>query len=253
MRIRRILTLVRARMCYENKVKGGVRYRLFIRFILAKSLIHVGTPRLRLKSHSVAVSKHPQLSPQVFPLVSMTLLNFAMAIWSVSLVEVFSKQLKMSTPLLQMPLLAWTWRIKLPSIVRWLSSMVRRTRVTLSQMQSSPFPWLRSMPLQTIMVCLFIVILAVRTPSAYPVPMMNIVNGGAHPDAPIDFQEFLIRPIGAPNFREAIRMGSEVFHALKALLHKRNLSTTVGDEDRFAPSLDGIEDARNCIVGVQAG
>lgn len=81
-----------------------------------------------------------------------------------------------------------------------------------------------------------------------PIPMMNIVNGGAHSDAPIDFQEFMIRPIGAPNFSEALRMGAEVFHALKAVLHKRNLSTAVGDEGGFAPNLDSVEDALNCII-----
>jgi enolase len=81
-----------------------------------------------------------------------------------------------------------------------------------------------------------------------PVPMMNIINGGAHSDAPIAFQEFMIRPVGAPNIREAIRMGAEVFHNLAKLLKKRGLSTAVGDEGGFAPKLDGIEDALNIIV-----
>ena len=80
-----------------------------------------------------------------------------------------------------------------------------------------------------------------------PVPMMNIINGGAHSDAPIAFQEFMIRPVGAPNEREAIRMGAEVFHALAKLLKKRGLSTAVGDEGGFAPALDGIEDALDSI------
>ena len=80
-----------------------------------------------------------------------------------------------------------------------------------------------------------------------PVPMMNIINGGAHSDAPIAFQEFMIRPVGAPNEREAIRMGAEVFHALQKLLKKRGLSTAVGDEGGFAPKLDGIEDALESI------
>ena len=80
-----------------------------------------------------------------------------------------------------------------------------------------------------------------------PVPMMNIINGGAHSDAPIAFQEFMIRPVGAPNEREAIRMGAEVFHALAKLLKKRGLSTAVGDEGGFAPALDGIEDALESI------
>ena len=81
-----------------------------------------------------------------------------------------------------------------------------------------------------------------------PVPMMNIINGGAHSDAPIAFQEFMIRPVGAPNFREALRMGAEVFHALKKVLQRRSLSTAVGDEGGFAPALRGTEDALSCIV-----
>lgn len=80
-----------------------------------------------------------------------------------------------------------------------------------------------------------------------PVPMMNIINGGAHSDAPIDFQEFMIRPVGACCFREGLRMGAEVFHALKAVLHDRGLSTAVGDEGGFAPALDGVEDALDVI------
>ena len=81
-----------------------------------------------------------------------------------------------------------------------------------------------------------------------PVPMMNIINGGSHSDAPIAFQEFMIRPIGANSFREGLRMGAEVFHALKKVLHDRNLSTAVGDEGGFAPALDGTEDALNSII-----
>ena len=80
-----------------------------------------------------------------------------------------------------------------------------------------------------------------------PVPMMNIINGGAHSDAPIAFQEFMIRPVGAPSEREAIRMGAEVFHHLAKLLKKRGLSTAVGDEGGFAPALNGIEDALDSI------
>ena len=80
-----------------------------------------------------------------------------------------------------------------------------------------------------------------------PVPMMNIINGGAHSDAPIAFQEFMIRPVGAPNEKEAIRMGAEVFHALAKLLKSRGLSTAVGDEGGFAPALNGIEDALESI------
>ena len=81
-----------------------------------------------------------------------------------------------------------------------------------------------------------------------PVPMMNIINGGSHSDAPIAFQEFMIRPIGATSFREGLRMGAEVFHSLKKVLHNRNLSTAVGDEGGFAPKLDGTEDALNSIL-----
>ena len=80
-----------------------------------------------------------------------------------------------------------------------------------------------------------------------PVPMMNIINGGAHSDAPIAFQEFMIRPVGAPSEKEAIRMGAEVFHALAKLLKSRGLSTAVGDEGGFAPALNGIEDALESI------
>jgi len=80
-----------------------------------------------------------------------------------------------------------------------------------------------------------------------PVPMMNIINGGSHSDAPIAFQEFMIRPVGAPCFREGLRMGAEVFHALAKLLKKRGLSTAVGDEGGFAPALNDTEDALNII------
>ncbi|MFN8210307.1 MAG: phosphopyruvate hydratase [Bacteroidales bacterium] len=81
-----------------------------------------------------------------------------------------------------------------------------------------------------------------------PVPMMNIINGGSHSDAPIAFQEFMIRPIGAPNFKEGLRMGAEVFHALKKVLKERGLSTAVGDEGGFAPVLGGTEDALETIL-----
>ena len=81
-----------------------------------------------------------------------------------------------------------------------------------------------------------------------PVPMMNIINGGAHSDAPIAFQEFMIRPVGAPSLREALRMGAEVFHTLQKNLKKRGLSTAVGDEGGFAPKFDGIEDALDEIM-----
>lgn len=81
-----------------------------------------------------------------------------------------------------------------------------------------------------------------------PVPMMNIINGGSHSDAPIAFQEFMIRPVGAPTFREALRMGAEIFHTLKKVLHDRGLSTAVGDEGGVAPSLNGTEDALESII-----
>jgi enolase len=81
-----------------------------------------------------------------------------------------------------------------------------------------------------------------------PVPMMNIINGGSHSDAPIAFQEFMIRPIGASSFREGLRMGAEVFHNLKKVLKEAGLSTAVGDEGGFAPNLKGTEDALNSII-----
>lgn len=81
-----------------------------------------------------------------------------------------------------------------------------------------------------------------------PVPMMNILNGGAHSDAPVDVQEFMIIPSGAPSFTEALRMGAEVFHALKSVLKKRGLSTAVGDEGGFAPDLKGNTDALDVIM-----
>lgn len=81
-----------------------------------------------------------------------------------------------------------------------------------------------------------------------PVPMMNIINGGSHSDAPIAFQEFMIRPVGASSFHEALRMGAEVFHSLKSVLKQRGLSTAVGDEGGFAPALDGVEDALQMIL-----
>jgi enolase len=81
-----------------------------------------------------------------------------------------------------------------------------------------------------------------------PVPMMNIINGGSHSDAPIAFQEFMIMPIKAKNFTEAIKMGSEIFHNLKKLIHDRGLSTAVGDEGGFAPTFDGTEDAIETVL-----
>ncbi|WP_370089313.1 phosphopyruvate hydratase [Ekhidna sp.] len=82
-----------------------------------------------------------------------------------------------------------------------------------------------------------------------PVPMMNIINGGSHSDAPIAFQEFMIRPVGAPTFTEALRMGGEIFHNLKAIIHDKGLSTAVGDEGGFAPNFEGgTEEALESIL-----
>src|SRR5256714_6566177 len=81
-----------------------------------------------------------------------------------------------------------------------------------------------------------------------PVPMANVINGGAHSDAPIDFQEFMIMPPGLPSFSEGLRAITEIFHALKSVLKKRGLSTTVGDEGGFAPKLESVEDALECIL-----
>ena len=81
-----------------------------------------------------------------------------------------------------------------------------------------------------------------------PVPMMNIINGGSHSDAPIAFQEFMVMPVKAKNFTHAMQMGTEIFHNLKKVLHNRNLSTAVGDEGGFAPTLDGTEDALDTIA-----
>ncbi|MEC8134059.1 MAG: phosphopyruvate hydratase, partial [Bacteroidota bacterium] len=81
-----------------------------------------------------------------------------------------------------------------------------------------------------------------------PVPMMNIINGGSHSDAPIAFQEFMVMPVKAKTFAHAMQMGTEIFHNLKKVLHDRNLSTAVGDEGGFAPTLDGTEDALDTIA-----
>ncbi len=81
-----------------------------------------------------------------------------------------------------------------------------------------------------------------------PVPMMNVINAGAHSDAPIDFQEFMIVPHGLPGFREALRCGAEIFHALKGVLRARGFATSVGDEGGYAPRLHGVEDALECIL-----
>ncbi|WP_405370914.1 phosphopyruvate hydratase [Nonlabens sp. Asnod2-A12] len=84
--------------------------------------------------------------------------------------------------------------------------------------------------------------------STLPVPMMNIINGGSHSDAPIAFQEFMVMPVEAESFSHALQMGTEIFHHLKKVLHDRGLSTAVGDEGGFAPTLDGTEDALDTIL-----
>ena len=81
-----------------------------------------------------------------------------------------------------------------------------------------------------------------------PVPMMNILNGGSHADSNVDVQEFMIAPIGAPTFREALRQGAEVYHALKSVLKKKGLSTGLGDEGGFAPNLDSNRAALDLIA-----
>ena len=91
-------------------------------------------------------------------------------------------------------------------------------------------------------------VLGGRNATLLPVPLMNILNGGAHADNGLDIQEFMIVPVGAPSFRDALRMGSEVFHALKALLHRRRLSTAIGDEGGFAPQLGSNEAALELLV-----
>ena len=85
-------------------------------------------------------------------------------------------------------------------------------------------------------------------PKVMPVPMMNIINGGAHADNSVDIQEFMVLPVGAPNFREALRCGAEIFHALKKVLHERGLATAVGDEGGFAPDLPSNEAALETIL-----
>jgi enolase len=95
---------------------------------------------------------------------------------------------------------------------------------------------------------LYLAALADNANLTLPLPMCNIINGGAHSDAPVDFQEFMIAPVGAKNFSEGLRMSAEIFHALKALLKKRGLSTAVGDEGGFAPNLKSVNDALDSIL-----
>ena len=90
--------------------------------------------------------------------------------------------------------------------------------------------------------------LAVEKKFQMPVPMMNIINGGAHADNSVDLQEFMILPVGATSLREAVRHGTEIFHSLKSVLLKRDLGTTVGDEGGFAPNLSSNEEAIEVIL-----
>src|SRR6202163_4905903 len=107
-------------------------------------------------------------------------------------------------------------------------------------MRSSPFPWrpLEAPRLRRIFRCT----------NLLPVPMMNILNGGAHADSSVDFQEFMVMPIGAPSFSEALRWGVEIFHSLKSSLKKHGYSTAVGDEGGFAPSCRSNEEAIQIVL-----
>src|SRR5439155_6272470 len=97
------------------------------------------------------------------------------------------------------------------------------------------------------------------TPSILPVPMMNILNGGAHADSSVDFQEFMVMPLAASSFADAVRTGAEIFHALRGILKKKGYSTGVGDEGGFAPSLKSNREALDLVLeavaqaGYQAG
>ena len=92
-----------------------------------------------------------------------------------------------------------------------------------------------------------------ETAHVLPVPMMNVLNGGAHADNQVDFQEFMVVPLGAPTFAEALRMGAEVFHRLKDTIRSRGMSTAVGDEGGFAPDLESNEEALELLMeGIQA-
>ena len=93
------------------------------------------------------------------------------------------------------------------------------------------------------LVFLYIVYLGGFNAKQLPVPMMNIINGGEHADNNVDIQEFMVMPVGAENFREALRMGAEIFHNLKAVLKGKGLNTAVGDEGGFAPNLGSNEEA----------
>ena len=116
------------------------------------------------------------------------------------------------------------------------------------QCDSRCFPLKRKSRCRCLKNSPFINISAAREACLLPCPMMNILNGGAHADNLLDFQEFMIRPIGAPTFREAIRWGAEIFHTLKKFLKAKGLSTAVGDEGGFAPLVSSNEEALELIL-----
>ena len=111
-----------------------------------------------------------------------------------------------------------------------------------------PCRWRRRTRPRATRACRCIGIWAARGDLTLPVPMMNIINGGAHADNSVDIQEFMILPIGAPSFSEAVRYGAEVFHTLKKVLHAKGLNTAVGDEGGFAPDLPSNEAALTTIL-----
>jgi len=125
--------------------------------------------------------------------------------------------------------------------------MVRRIKPVLGQMRSWVFQWQLPRRQRFRKRCLFINILAEKR-NILPVPMMNILNGGVHADNNVDLQEFMIMPRGAVSFKEALRMGAEIFHNLKKILHEKKLSTSVGDEGGFAPDLKSNEEAIEIIL-----
>ena len=132
------------------------------------------------------------------------------------------------------------------------SSTARRTKASSAPTPSSPSPWPPPAPPPPPSACRSIDISRAIPASAprntLPVPMMNILNGGAHADNSVDLQEFMVMPVGASSFGEALRMGVEVFHNLKAVLHKRGYSTAVGDEGGFAPNLKSNEEAIEVVL-----
>lgn len=126
-----------------------------------------------------------------------------------------------------------------------LDGTPNKSRLGANAILASPWPWQKPPPQLNLPLFKY---LGGPNAKVLPVPMMNIINGGAHSDSPIDFQEFMIMPKGAPTFRESLRYGAEVFHALKDVLHDRGLSTAVGDEGGFAPALKSADDALECIA-----